>query len=102
MSLYQIGGATYVQSGTPASAEANTPGNPNGIIGGYDPGLWRFVCPIDGLACKSIGSQINPYRCDNGHVWSIGASGTLYYQPYVTDGGKASAIISMYIPPTLG
>jgi hypothetical protein len=102
MSLYQIGGATYVQSGTPASAEANCAWNPSaGIIGGNDPSLWRVTCPLDSLPCRVIGSQVNNFRCDQNHTWSIGSNGALSYVPYVLD-SKLSPVVPMYIPPTFG
>jgi hypothetical protein len=101
MSLYQVGGASYVASGTPASAEANTPNNPNGIQGGNDPSGWRVTCPLDGLTCRIIGSQINNFRCDQNHTWSIGANGALSYVPYVLD-SKLNNVIPIQNPVTLG
>jgi len=102
MGLYTQGNGTYVSAGTPASAEANTPGNRNGIVstGAVDPSLFQFPCPMDGLPCRIVGSQQNCFRCDNGHQWTMGSNG-LFYQPFVFD-NKLAPVVPTSIPVTLG
>lgn len=96
MSIYNQGPGTYRAVGEPAGSETKT-----GPGGAPDPAtIAPPSCPLDGTACRVVGSQSNPWRCQQGHQWAmVGASDPvvsgIYYlvsAPYVFVGILAPVV----------